>query len=212
MSRPSIRRNGERLSVKAVEVMKHLSTLDENEWMPLNCHARIIYLLMNRDYVDMSKVTGQPTYKLSLRGREALAIFAAPPVIGYQGEMCARCGDKPRHERSGAQFKYCVSCLNDLDRERRQAIADKPCPRCGKPRDKRRNGLVYGYCADCRREKDSKTKARLAERVRAGEVVFCTHCHERPVMTAGNTVYNECAECRYKRRRHAIFNKVMRTR
>lgn len=210
-NKTQVRRNGERISKKSLEVMKQLEPLGEGEWMPLRgIHSRIIRSLVVRDFVDWSKVTGEMTYKLSARGREALPIYTAPPSLGYQGDVCAKCGSNPRYLRPNGELSpYCLHCIGVMDRDRRVAKADAPCPRCGKPRAKSRNGTPYVYCKECKREVCRKAKARLAERVLAGETVLCTHCHQSPVQVAGNTVYNECAECRRKRARRRIFTKVM---
>ncbi len=208
--KPVLRRKGERLSVKAVEVLKQLSMLDEYEWTPLACHARIIRSLIVRDYIDWSTVTGITTYKLSKRGRDVLPVFVAPPLLGYQGDVCAQCGQNERHTHSnGTRSRYCLECINVNDAQCRNALCDKPCPRCGKPRAKSQSGRYGVYCVECKREMNVKTKSRLAERVRAGEMVMCTHCHENPVHVAGNTVYNECKQCRYERHRRSIYERVM---
>lgn len=212
-SKGAIWRNGQALTWHGLEIMQQLAALGEGEWITLpNAHFHTIRSLIVRDYVDWSKATGERTYKLSARGREALVVYTSPaPSLGHTGELCSICGTRPCHvTRSGAKMIYCRECSNERNRIARQNCKDKPCPKCGKPRWRAKSGRLYVYCHECKREVCRASRIKSAERVKAGEVVLCTHCHKNPVLVVRSTVYNECRECRNRRRKLWGFKRSLK--
>jgi hypothetical protein len=176
--------------------------------LPPKTHPKTIRTLIAKDFMVCSTALKEPEYKITSRGVKALAeIRAQIQRRPRKDGLCRTCGIRPVYVSPGGTKKsICKDCHNIYCRERyhlnggQHYRADRPCSLCGAPRYVSPKGIVSRYCLTCRRKTHGAYMRdylrRLATRVKAGEVVTCSRCHERPVTASRNGyVQAYCREC-----------------
>jgi hypothetical protein len=125
----------------------------------LTSHSRAsIQSLIARDWIiESTKAFPETRHQITSRGIKALKTLMQSGKKYHAGELCSRCHQKPRHQYPSRLHTYCIDCIRQTQRKRRQfkGYGDDPlrvCSRCHK--GKRRissGGRVYAYCTNCLR-------------------------------------------------------------
>lgn len=187
-----------------------LADLAESEaagypWVELDLRKKWQRIFLNEDWLTISidEYTGKVAYKITLRGKRLLEVFARK--LRNDG-ICPVCGERPRQRyASGRLGAYCTPCDSAA---RWNTTTDEPCSKCKqRPRHKSKSGVQLDYCEPCGRAAGRQKHARLRvnrrERINRGEQIMCSACGEKPVHVTERSVYYYCIEC--KRERDAVY-------
>lgn len=201
------KRHGLWMTSMMFEVLAYLHTANQQEWpfvlLP-KVHKRTINSLTQRDWVFASPGHDGVRYKITERGERALRLFSRPAK--RQDGICPTCGIRPKHRySSGVVHGYCKECEAEYKKAmyhlgRQRIDPDRLCSCCHqRPLHRMSGGKLSTYCTECRQAKRAEERRirieRELARVRAGELLLCRMCHERPRAYTENYVRDYCPEC-----------------
>lgn len=184
-------------------------------------HGTTIKGLVERDWIFASVGLDGVRYCITGRGEDAL--HAYKEAINRRDGICPKCGERPRHvRRSGKVDAFCLECLHDLSRRRREVLKnhmgnlERPCSRCHKrPRHRYAGGEYSTYCRHCervnRRCNQRKQRRRTLKAVQAGgPVPLCKKCKAAPCRVYPNSISNYCLACKSMVQRRQKLARTLR--
>lgn len=168
-------------------------------------HKRTLNSLTTRGWIKAS-LPGLDGIRFAItsEGKRAHRIFAKP-AKRLDG-ICPTCGVRPKHVSSnGRQYGYCKECESDYKKAmyhlgRQRIDPDRLCSCCHqRPLHRMSGGKLSTYCTECRHAKRAEERRLRVERelarVKAGEVLLCRMCKQRPRAHTENYVRAYCPEC-----------------
>jgi hypothetical protein len=174
-------------------------------YIPLpGVHKHTLNALTARRWIIASPGLDGWRYAITDEGRRAHKIFSRPP--NRNDGICPVCGIRPKHRYpSGKLYGYCKECEAEHKKAmyhlgRTRLNPDRLCSCCHqRPLHRMSGGRLSTYCTECRHAKRAEERRIRVERelarVRAGEVLLCRMCHERPRAYTENYVRDYCPEC-----------------
>lgn len=198
--------NGMYCTATMYEVLKCLVDAQAKDWtyVPLpGVHKRTINSLETRGWLLASPGVDGWRYTITNEGKRAYKIFSRPAK--RSDGICPTCGIRPRHYLNGKRQGYCKECQAEYKKTmyhmgRHRINPDRLCSCCHqRPLHRMSGGKLSTYCTECRhaRRKEEKRSQRERDlaRVRAGEILLCRMCKERPRAYTENYVRDYCPEC-----------------
>lgn len=189
---------------QALHALNHRDDVGYLWLLPDGIHKHTINALIRNHWVFESRGLDGVKYQILPEGLRALRVYSRPPkrIDG----ICPNCNERPvNYSSSGRRDGYCVECLRELSKRKRQRPhgCRKPgqlCPMCGeRERHVSPSGKIRTYCTECRRiravdDRKKKHQDKL-ERIASGEIILCCQCGEGPVHYGDTWVSDYCPNC-----------------